>query len=159
MAYCTQNDMENLELTLDELIQLTNDVPNATSVDSVKVDAAILKADKQYIDPYCRGRYSVPFSPVPDEIMFISATIAAYYLCRRRQRAIKGKENSILDKYTKAVATLKRISEGSYSLDGVAEKSDASGIGSTTEERAHTFTRTEKDSDGNITKTGSMETW
>ena len=155
MAYSTKDDILALEMDLKTLIQLTDDEKTGEVEDS-KVDAAILKADKMYIDPYCRDRYSVPFNPVPDEIRFISATIAAYYLFRRKQKVT----SSILDKYTKAVAKLKGISLGEYKIDGATEKSDSSGIASTTEGVAHTFTRTKRDSDGNIIgDPGSTETW
>ena len=155
MAYSTKDDILALEMDLKTLIQLTDDEKTGEVEDS-KVDAAILKADKMYIDPYCRDRYSVPFNPVPDEISFISATIAAYYLFRRKQKVT----SSILDKYTKAVAKLKGISLGEYKIDGATEKSDSSGIASTTEGVAHTFTRTKRDSDGNIIgDPGSTEVW
>ena len=155
MANSTKDDILALEMDLKTLIQLTDDEKTG-EVDDSKVDAAILKADKMYIEPYCRDRYSVPFDPVPDEISFISATIAAYYLFRRKQKVT----SSILDKYTKAVAKLKGISLGEYKIEGATEKSDVSGIASTTEDVAHTFTRTKKDINGNIIgNPGSMETW
>jgi len=155
MGYSTEDDILSLETDKKTLIQLTDDEKTG-EVDSAKVDAAILKADKMYIDPYCRDRYTVPFNPVPDEIKFISATIAAYYLFRRKQKVT----SSILDKYAKAVAKLKGISLGEYTLDDATEKSDPSGMASTTEDAAHTFSRTKRDSDGNIIgDPGSMEVW
>ena len=153
MAYSVKEDITNLELTETELVQLTDD-DKSGSVDDAKVTAAILKADSE-IDDYCRGRYTVPFSPVPDVIKFLSATIAAYWLYRRRQKV----SASMLDKYTKALAKLKAISNGDYSIDGVAEKTESAGIASTTEDVAHTFSRTKKDVSGNVISVGSMETW
>lgn len=153
MAYSAETDITNLELTEAELIQLTDDA-GTSEVQDDKVDAAILKADSE-IDDYCRGIYSVPFDPVPNLIKFLSATIAAYWLYRRRDDV----SPSMLDKYTKALAKLKAISTGVYKIEGVSEKADSSGIASTTEDVAHTFTRTKKDSSGNIISKGSMETW
>ncbi|MCK4786212.1 MAG: DUF1320 domain-containing protein [Desulfobacteraceae bacterium] len=153
MAYSTEEDITNLELTEAELIQLTDDAGTG-EVDDVKVDAAILKADSE-IDDYCRGRYSIPFNPVPDVVKFLSATIAAYWLYRRRDDV----SPSMLDKYTKALAKLKAISNGAYSIDGVSEKTESSGIASTTEDVVQTFSRTKRDSNGNIISSGSMETW
>lgn len=153
-AYCTEEDILALELTETELITLTDD-DKSGCVDSTKVTAAIDKADRTDIDPACRGRYDVPFSPVPDEIKYISATIAAYYLCRRRQKV----STSVIDRYQKALSKLKKISEGNYSLEGATEATDSSGIASTTEDVAHTFTRTKKDSNGNVISKGTMETW
>ena len=66
---------------------------------------------------------------------------------------------SMLDKYTKALAKLKAISNGVYKIKGVSVKTESSGLASTTEGVAHTFTRTKRDSDGNIISIGSTETW
>lgn len=154
MGYSTESDILALEMDEKTLIQLTSD-DKTGEVDDSKVTAAILKADTVYVDPYCRDRYAVPFSPVPDEIMFISSAIASYYLFRRKQKVT----SSILDKYTKAVAKLKSISLGEYTLEGATEVADSSGIASTTEDEAQTFTRTKRDSSGNVISTGSMETW
>ena len=136
------------------LVQLTDDEKSGSPDDS-KVDAAILKADRMYIDPYCKDRYVVPFTTVPDEVRFLSATIAAYYLFRRRQKVT----NSILDKYIKAVAKLKDIADGKFALEGATIIEDSSGIASTTEDDGHTFTRTKKDLSGNVKSVGSMEVW
>ncbi|MCK5505693.1 MAG: DUF1320 domain-containing protein [Thermodesulfovibrionia bacterium] len=154
MAYSTESDILALEMDEKTLIQLTSD-DKTGEVDDSKVTAAILKADTVYVDPYCRDRYVVPFSPVPDEIMFISSAIASYYLFRRKQKV----SSSTLDKYIKAVAKLKDISEGKYTLEGATEISDSSGIASTTEGEGQTFERTKTDSSGNIISTGSMDPW
>ncbi len=155
MPYCTQSDITDIGLTKKELIQLTDD-DNIGEVNSGRVTAAILKADTE-IDGYCRTRYTVPFVPIPDEIKFLSVDIATYWLFRRRQQVT----SSILDKYTKALSKLKRISEGDYTLDGVTLQTDSTGIASTIDSTAvQTFTRTKKDSDGNVIgDKGSMETW
>ena len=155
MAYCTQDDILALDMDERTMLQLTDD-DKVGDIDVAKVTAAIAKADEDYIDLYSRKRYSVPFNPVPDQIKRLSATIAAYYLHRRKQKVT----NSILDKYTKAVATLKGISMGTVELEGATPLTDSSGIASTTEDVAHTFTRTKFDSSGNlIGKPGSMEVW
>lgn len=153
MPYTTETDITDIEITRDELIALTDDEKLGV-VNSTRVTAAILKADAE-IDGYCQQRYTVPFSPVPDEIKFISTTLAAYWLWRRRQKV----SNSMLDKYTKALARLKAISRGDYSIPGVTAL--ASGLASTIDASAvQTFTRTKKDKDGNVIgDAGSMETW
>ena len=154
MPYCEENDIIATGLTLNELIQATDD--NKTGeVDSAKVTAAISKADVE-IDGYCGDRYTVPFSTVPDEVKFLSVDIASYFIARRRQKV----SNSIFDRYTKALAKLVRISEGKYSLKEATAKSDTS-IGSTIDSTVkQTFTRTKNDSDGNVVgDKGSMETW
>lgn len=154
MPYATQTDITNLEMTETELISLTDDL-KIGAVDSARVAAAIEKADME-IDSYCHSRYTLPFSPVPAEIKFLSATIAAYWLFRRRQKV----SESVLDKYTKALSRLKAISNGDYSLNGAALK-DSSGIGSTIDGTAkQTFTRSKYDADGNLVgDAGSMDNW
>ena len=153
MAYSSETDITNLELTEAELIQLTDDAGTG-EIEDAKVVAAISKADSE-IDDYCRGIYSVPFDPVPNLIKFLSATIAAYWLYRRRDDV----SPSMLDKYTKALSKLKAISNGVYKIEGVSEKTESSGIVSTTEGVAQTFTRTKRDSAGNIISIGSTEIW
>lgn len=155
MPYSTQSDITDIELTEKELVALTDDTKVGT-VDAAKVTAAIAKADAE-IDGYCRARYTVPFSPVPTEIKFLSATMAVYWLARRRSSVT----NSMLDKYTKALARLKAISEGKYTLSGATVKSDGTGIASTIDSSAkQTFTRTKTDKDGNVIgDVGSTETW
>ena len=154
MPYSTQTDITNIELTEAELVQLTDDDKRGV-VNSARVDAAIEKADAE-IDGYCTDRYAVPFSSVPPEIKFISATMAAYWLFRRRQKV----SESMLDKYTKAPSRLKAISDGLYTLTG-ATLADTTGIGSTVEGAARqTFTRSRFDADGNlIGAAGSTEKW
>lgn len=154
MPYCTQTDITDIELTQAELIQLTDDEKSGV-VNTARVVAAIAKADAE-IDGYCQERYAVPFSPVPAEIKFLSATLAHYWLARRRQSVT----NSILDKYTKALSRLKAISEGAYRLNGATQQ-DTSGIGSTIEGTAvQTFSRSMYDADGNlIGNAGSTDTW
>jgi len=61
MPYCAQVDIINLEMTEEELVQLTDD-GNVGSVDPVKVTAAIVKADAE-INGYCQAQYTVPFGP------------------------------------------------------------------------------------------------
>ena len=155
MAYCTQEDILALEMDEKTLRQLT-DAEKTGTIDEAIVTAAISKADEDYIDSYSRKRYSVPFSPVPGQIKRLSAIIAAYYLHRRKPKA----PNGVLDKYAKAVATLKGIAMGTIELAGGTVLIDSTGIASTTEDEAQTFTRTKYDSSGNIIgNPGSMEPW
>lgn len=153
--YSSQTDIINLELTEAELIALTDDA-KAGSVDSTKVTAAVSKADAE-INSYCQGRYTIPFSPVPEEIKFLSATMAAYWLFRRRQKV----SESMLDKYIKATARLKDIADGHYTIQAATLKTDSVAIGCTIDDTSvPTFTRTKKDINGAVVgDKGSMDIW
>lgn len=156
MPYCAQADITSLELTEQDLVTLTDD-RKVGKVDSTKVTAAIERADTE-IDSYCRPRYTVPFNPVPAEIKHLSATIAAYWLCRRRRGVV---DNSILDKYTKALSRLKAISEGIYAIEGATTLTGGGGVASTIDSSAvQTFTRSKYDKDGALVgDPGSTDTW
>jgi len=115
MPYCTQADIENLELTQQELVQLTDD-NNTGIVDPAKITAAILKADAE-IDANCQARYTVPFSSVPPIVLGWSATLAAFNLHRNRK-----KPETLIDRYNKVMSWLKSIREGDASIAGVADE-------------------------------------
>ena len=66
MPYCSQTDIISLEMTEEELIQLTDD-GNVGAVDPVKVTAAIIKADAE-INAYCQAQYTVPFGPASEVV-------------------------------------------------------------------------------------------
>ena len=155
MAYSVSSDIIALEIILEELIALTDD--NKTgSPDISTINANIAKADAE-IDGYVKDQYSVPLAGPPEEIKNLSATIAAYWLYRRRNEV----NESIFDAYTKALAKLKAIAKGLYSLEGVVKKTAPSGIASTIDSTVRQdFTRTKKDEDGQpVGDNGSMETW
>lgn len=151
MPYCTQADIQSLELTTDELIQLTDD-GNTGTIDPAMIAAAIEKADAE-IDANCQARYTVPFSPVPKIVKGWSATLAAFNLYRNRK-----KPETLIDRYNKVMSWLKSVREGTASIAGVA---DASALpASTTDGTVQTFRRTQQDADGNLVGIpGTMDTW
>lgn len=133
MPYCTQADIQSLELTTDELIQLTDD-GNTGTIDPAMIAAAIEKADAE-IDANCQARYTVPFSPVPKIVKGWSATLAAFNLYRNRK-----KPETLIDRYTKVMSWLKSVRDGSASIAGVVD--EGSLPGSTTAGSMPTFSRT-----------------
>lgn len=110
MAYCEKADI--LE-QVDELIliQLTDDA-GAGEVDDDKVTRSIEDSDAT-VDAYCKGRYTVPLSPVPDKIRQISADIAIYNLFSRRGDAVPETRK---DRYKEAIRFLEAIRDGKITL-------------------------------------------
>lgn len=109
MGYATVTD---IQAAVDErvLVWLTNDDDSATTINTEPVDDAILDADAT-IDSYCRKRYTVPFSPVPDKVHALSKTIAIYNLYSRKGIG-DGPEKTIRDNYKDAIAFLKDVADG-----------------------------------------------
>ncbi len=156
MAYCTQTDIQNLELTPDELVDLTDDA-GAGSVDPDKVAAAITRASAD-VDKYCAGRYDVPFAaPAPALVNGWACTLAAFYLHRNRP-----KPATLIDRYNKAMADLVAVSVGDLDIPGVTDSTLGAELPeSTTSGLGFEFTRGQYDTTGTeIPGTqGTMDTW
>lgn len=134
MPYSDIDDIRKL-VPEDVLIQLTDDEA-AGLVNEQRVAEAISQADAE-IDSYCGGRYSVPFSTVPEVVRKISVDIALYTLyCRRVEEAPAVRT----ERYRNAIRQLEGIARGLISL-GVDPAPSAS-----TDGRAETNTPT----DGNV---------
>ena len=119
MAYCEYTDIL-VDVFPKDLIELTDDknestpqTPFSSSMISL-INSFIAKADA-VIDDYCRGSYTLPFSPVPETIKNISVAIATYYIFSR-PRDLEG-DNPKRQKYEDAIKLLTRISEGKVILD------------------------------------------
>jgi len=141
MPYCTLDDIKKL-IPEDALIQLTDDEGLGT-VNQTRVDEAIAQADAE-IDSYCGGRYSVPFSTVPEIIKKFSVDIAIYNLYSRRVEVIPEVRS---ERYRNAIRQLEGISKGLISL-GVDPAPSASSDG-----RAET----NKTTDENVFSRDSLE--
>lgn len=152
MAYCTQTNIINLELTEKELIQLTDD-PGLGSVTTAMVTAAIAKADAE-IDAYCQTAYTVPFSTVPAIVLGWSATLAAFNLYRNRT-----KPTTLIDRYNKVMSTLKDVQAGKFGIPGQTALADTTPE-STTDGTSQVFRKNQTDSSGVLVgDAGTMEVW
>jgi len=150
MPYCTKSDIVNLEVPEEKLAQLTGDGEGAVNDDVV---AAAIEAADSEIDTYLAGRYTVPLSVVPAAVKRASVCIAVYIMHRRLRR----KDDTVWDGYMKALAFLKAVRDGDDSLSGVTS---GNGAVSTTDGLAQDFTRTKRDSGGNVVgDDGSTEVW
>ncbi len=103
------SEIDDLKKLIDEsnLISLTDDEGNGT-INEDRVNEAIDIADRE-IDAYCGGRYSVPFSEVPEIIRNISAQMAVYHLFSRRP---DDAPQIWKDKYSNCLKLLEKIQTG-----------------------------------------------
>ena len=109
MAYCTESDIEK-QLPPANLIELSDDDGNGVA-DIGVVSQAIADADAE-IDSYLSGRYTMPFSPVPDRIRQISVDIAIWNLYSRRTVLDEIREK----RYNAAISFLKMAARGEVTL-------------------------------------------
>ncbi|MGQ3072571.1 MAG: gp436 family protein [Ferrovibrionaceae bacterium] len=122
MAYATQADLIQAFSEI-ELVQLTDKVnmPPST-IDADRVEIALRDASGR-VNAYVAGRYTVPLSPVPDEIRRVTCDLAWYYLHG------SGVPEEVLTRHDRAVKFLREISEGVVVLVGAAGLAPAAGGG------------------------------
>ncbi len=118
MPYATQDDLVPLRMTLQDLVELTDDStsdddPGAGQVNAAIVTGALTEASAR-IDSYCRQRYLTPLQP-SDTIKGIALDITVYLLFTRR-RTTKPNE-TVAQRYNDAVKFLQDIAAGHASLD------------------------------------------
>jgi phage gp36-like protein len=99
-----------------DLIGLTDDV-GTDAVDQTVIDRAVTNAGV-LIDNYCRDRYVVPFTPVPDLVRFFACDLAIYNIYSRRGHVEV--PEAVKDRQKQALAYLKRVQDGLAGFDGVA---------------------------------------
>jgi len=112
VAYATQGDLLQ-RMTLQELIQLTDDSRPPTTVNATVVANEIAEGSA-VVDSYCRNRYIVPLQPSVD-VTRIVRDVVVYQLYSRRP-ANKMPEVA-RQRYEDVMALLKDIAIGKASLD------------------------------------------
>ena len=164
MAYSVQADLE-AEIASAKVIQLTDDDNNGTA-DPVVVARAIAKADS-IIDTKLKARYGakVPFSTVPEIVKTLSIDLAIVSLYRRQgtgERAEGSLEPGqyISPREKEAYKMLGALADGSLLIPELATTGERKPE-SSTDNFGHIFTRSHKDTDGEIIETTkqSMDTW
>lgn len=98
MTYATRTDLE-LHYGADEVAQRESMLP-AGAVDRALADADAL------IDGYLAGRYTVPLSPVPQNLLSIASAIARYHLLG------EAATERARDDFKDAIAWLKDVQSG-----------------------------------------------
>lgn len=135
MPYSTLTDIKKL-IPETAIIQLTDD-EDTGSVNQARVDEAIAQADAE-IDSYCGGRYTVPFTTVPDIVKKISVDIAIYNLYSRKVEVIP---ETRAERYKNAIRQLGDIAKGIITIgEPEADVPEAGGvqINTTTDDRVFT---------------------
>ena len=121
MAYCTKLDIEKM-LPADDVTNLTDDEGTGAQVAS-RVSEAIAQADAE-IDSYCGGRFTVPFTTVPDIVKKCSVDIAIYNLYSRRVESIPDTRS---ERYRNAIRQLEGIAKGIISIGEDPEPTASTG--------------------------------
>ncbi len=113
MAYCTESDLLTM-IPVRELAELTAE--SGETPDSLVVAEAIHRADGE-IDAYLAMRYTLPLSPLPDQVKGLSIDMALYHLYSRRSVAPTVRRQ----KYEAAVSFLKLVAAGEAKVEDVPD--------------------------------------
>jgi len=111
VTYATQSDLVD-RFGDAELIQRTNRAGGNT-IDTAVLGRALADADAE-IDGYLAARYQLPIAMPPALLVRLAADIARYHLYD------DGVPDTVSQRYTDAVALLKRLSTGEVQLVGAA---------------------------------------
>jgi phage gp36-like protein len=111
VAYATQDDLLQ-RMTMQELVQLTDDSKPPANVNATIVNGELDEASAQ-VDSYCRARYLVPLQASVD-VVRITRDIAVYQLYSRRPQKMS---DTVRQRFEDAIALLKDVSVGKASLD------------------------------------------
>lgn len=135
MAYCTESDLLSL-IPKKELAELTTD--SGDLPDSQVVAEAIDRADAE-IDAYLGSRYTLPLTPVPDQVKGLSMDMALYHLYSRRSLAPPVRRQ----KYEAGLNFLKQIAAGEAVVEGASELlTERAQVGSEFSSATRIFSRT-----------------
>ena len=138
MAYCTQSDFLNL-IPLKELAELTAD--SGDTPDTQVVSEAIQRADAE-IDAYLGIRYTLPLTPVPEQVKGLSMDVALYHLYSRRSVIPAVRQQ----KYLEALSFLKLVAAGEAMMEDDNTPSPAEGqVGVEFNSATRIFTRNTQD--------------
>lgn len=119
MAYIAQADITPRRITLQELVELTDD--DRTGEVNATVVAAVLEDVDGKIDGYVRGRYTTPLA-VSDQVKTIAVDLAVFFLFQRRRRM----SDDVQKQYDDAIRFLMKVAEGKVTLDQPAPNNQTS---------------------------------
>jgi phage gp36-like protein len=108
MPYATQSDLTT-RFSETELVQITTTDPLATTVDAVKLAAALADADAE-IDGRLMSRYALPLAVVPRLLVNAACDIARYRLYDDRA------PEHVVKRYEDAIRTLVQVGKGDIQL-------------------------------------------
>ena len=111
MSYATAQDVINRYPNRD-LVQLTNEDPTATTVNTVPITQALADASAE-IDGYIEGRFTLPLADPPAVLNRLTTDIAMYRL--QTLRPLHDLEDA-RRRYDDAVAMLTKVAAGEITL-------------------------------------------
>ncbi|TBV10255.1 gp436 family protein [Stutzerimonas kirkiae] len=112
MRYCTHADIAKA-IPPVTLRQLSNDDPAAELPDESVVEDCIRSAE-ELIDGYLRGRYSLPFDPVPTVLRDAAISLVRYALYGRRPET--DLPEAVKDDRKNTIRVLESIRDGVVTL-------------------------------------------
>lgn len=112
MRYCTRADLGNA-IPLMTLTQLSNDDPAATAPNESVIDDGVRQAE-ELVDGYLRGRYQLPFDPVPTVLRDAVVYLARHWLYQRRPEGAL--PDAVKDSRKDTLQLLENIRDGVITL-------------------------------------------
>ena len=120
MSYATPTDME-ARFSNRDLVQLSNEDPTATTVNTAVLTTALADASAQ-IDTYLDARFALPLADPPAVLTQIAVDIAMYKLQTLRPLAdLAGARQ----RYDDAIAALQKIAAGTMTIGPAADGREA----------------------------------
>jgi len=113
MRYCSLTDLQ-WAIPSQTLIWLSNDDPNATTLNENVVTEAVLQAE-EYVDVYLRGRYRLPLVPTPSVVKDITVNLARHWLYTRRPEGAD-LPDAVTRTYKSALTMLEAIRDAKLTL-------------------------------------------
>lgn len=124
-TYVTQSDLDK-RIGTDLLVNLTNEAPAATTVDTDAMDEAIADGEAE-VNGYVGARYALPLStPYPRLVLSLARRVTIFYLYQLQPGMVP---ESVQADYDAAVEQLKTISKGTLSLGLATDGTDATASG------------------------------
>lgn len=111
MSYAASSDMIARYLNRD-LVQLTNDDPTATTINTAPLDQALTDASAE-IDAYLEGRFALPLTDPPAVLNRLACDIAMYRLQSLRPLHDIDEART---RYEDALAFLGQVAKGDITL-------------------------------------------
>lgn len=103
-----------LAIPTQTLIWLTDDNPEARTVNMLVLEEAVRQAEER-VDAYLRGRYELPLNPVPTVIKDACVHLARYWLYGRRPEGADLPE-AVTSTYKDALKLLEDVRDGKLTL-------------------------------------------
>ncbi|WP_405119214.1 gp436 family protein [Pseudomonas leptonychotis] len=112
MRYCTRADIGKA-IPPSTLLQLSNDDPAAELPDESVIEDCVRSAE-ELVDGYMRGRYTLPFDPVPTVLRDAVVSLVRYALYSRRPET--DLPDTVKDDRRNTIKLLETIRDGVVTL-------------------------------------------